>query len=277
MPGAIKPDHQSTMTFPLRPSHPALRGVEAEDLKFWRGDHLVTTAEPPRPDAGGARAIIVSGSAAGLDHAPLLEQFIGSGCIILSQLRLVEKWSSEPTAARILANLLSYLDQFRSAPRKMAVVGGNVNYRKRLRELGLSFDERADGAGEWADYSVVLCRGTLGEAPGSDLPARLRAFVERGGNLFVHRPTPENLATLRQTFALDLESQPYPGQVTRAEGSHLLLEVVAREDVYWLGEPGAMASATPRAEPMADGVFTRSLEGKPTRSYEIEYVDKVLI
>src|SRR5512139_1247041 len=175
MPGAIKPDHQSTMTFPLRPSHPALRGVEAEDLKFWRGDHLVTTAEPPRPDAGGARAIIVSGSAAGIDHAPLLEQFIGSGCIILSQLRLVEKWSSEPTAARILANLLSYLDHFQSAPRKMAVMGGNL------------------------------------------------------------------------------------------------------KDVYWLGEPGAMASTTPRAEPMADGVFTRSLEGKPTRSYEIEYVDKVLI
>ena len=29
--------HQSTMTFPLQPGHPALARLEPEDLKFWRG------------------------------------------------------------------------------------------------------------------------------------------------------------------------------------------------------------------------------------------------
>ena len=73
-------DHRSTMTFAARPGHPALAGVRAEDLKFWRGDHLVTGAEPVRPAGGGAVPIVVSGSAAGLDHAPLMECPAGQGC-----------------------------------------------------------------------------------------------------------------------------------------------------------------------------------------------------
>ena len=64
---------ESTMTFPFRPAHPALAGVAEEDLRFWRGDHMVSAAEPNRPAAGSGRAIVVSGSGAGIDHAPLVE------------------------------------------------------------------------------------------------------------------------------------------------------------------------------------------------------------
>lgn len=259
--------HRSTMTFPLRPSHPALRGVEGADLRFWRGDHMVTAAEPVRPDAGGARAILASGSAAGLDHAPLLEMPVGRGCIVHSQLRLIEKLTSEPAAGVILKNLLAYLARYRPARRKTAVAGGSAAYRSRLRGLGLRFDDLTGTLGE-ADlsaYSLLVCRGGLPAA------GKLRRFVEAGGNVLAHRVAAGATAEVHKAFGVDVAFQPYAGTVRRAEGTHPLLEAIAREDVYWLGEPARSGStATPRAARMADGALTKTLAGKSPAAHEAE-------
>ena len=134
-------EHRSTMTFPAASGHPALRGVAAEDLKFWGGDHLVSDREPTRPARGGFTPIVVSGSAAGLDHAPLLEQSIGAGSIVYCQLRLVEKQAVEPAAAQILWNLIEYLGKPRATPKKTALIGASPAYAAHLRGLGLRFDE----------------------------------------------------------------------------------------------------------------------------------------
>jgi len=260
-------DHASTMTFPVRPGHPALESVEPDDLKFWRGDHMVTSREPARPTSGASVPIVVSGSASGLDHAPLLERPIGRGAIVHCQLKLVEKFESEPTAARILANLLRYLADYRPAARKTALAGGSDEYRAYLRSLGLRFDDLggAPAGADLSGYSLVVCRGDVGE------PGKLAAFLKQGGNVVVHRPSPEALAALNRAAGLDLVAQPYPGHVTRAEGNHPLLNTLTREDLYWLGEhSGHGWATTPRAAAMVDAVFTRSLEGKRPTSYEVE-------
>lgn len=259
--------HASTMTFPLRPGHPALRGVEPEDLKFWRGDHLVADDETPRPAAGATVPIVVSGSAAGLDHAPLLERPAGRGCFIHCQMKLIEKFSTEPAAARILANLLEYLSGRRAAGRPTAVAGGSEAYRACLRGLGLRFDDLAEkmGPADLSAYGLVVCRGEIGD------PEKLLRFVEQGGALLVHRPTAAAFESLSRTFGLDAKLAPYPGPVTRARGDDPLLEAVSREDLYWLGpHVGVSWSETPRAGEVADGAFAKTLEGKKAAVHEVE-------
>jgi len=104
------------------------------------------------------------------------------------------------------------------------------------------------------------------------MPAsKLAEFLKQGGNVVVHRASPETLEELNRELGLDLVHQPYSGYVTRAEGDLPLLEAVAREDLYWLGEHvGIGWSTTPRAPEMVDGVFTKSLEGREVQSHEVE-------
>jgi hypothetical protein len=259
--------HRSTMTFPQRPDHPALRGVLPGDLKFWRGDHLVATGEVARPTSGAGVPIVVSGSAAGIDHAPLLEQRVGRGRIVYSQLALVEKFDTEPAAARILINLLEYLAHPPAESRKTAVVGGSDAYRTYLRSLGLRFDDltaKLDSA-DLAAYGLVVCRG---ESP--DV-RNLRPWVESGGNLWLHRTPAASLEQVCRGLKLDLAVQPYAGAVTRAEGDHPLLAAIAREDLYWLGRHvGIDWDETPRATGMADAAMTKTVEGKKAAAYEVK-------
>ncbi len=260
-------DHESTMTFALRASHPVLNNVRAEDLKFWRGDHRVTSHEPLRPVSGPAGAIIASGSRQGLNHAPLLERLVGSGLMVCCQLRLIEKFDDEPAAAQILANLLTYLDQFKGSVRKTALFGGSPEYRYGLRALGLEFTDVKTGASaaDLSSYGLVICRG---DVPGH---SGLSEFVRGGGNLLVHRPSPDTLARLGKALELDFALQPYRGEVQRSEDRQSLLEHFTREDLYWLGEHEGIAwHPTPRAGEMADGLLTKRMEGKSPTPYEIE-------
>ena len=259
--------NDSTMTFPARPGHPALDGIEPHDLKFWRGDHIVSTNELSRPASGGALAIVVAGTAAGIDTAPLLERAVGRGCIVHSQLQLIEKFESEPAAARILDNLLKYLASYESPSGKTGVVAGSDEYRAYLDSLGLEFDDLTGSFNEvdLSDYSLILARGTAANT------AKLARYVQEGGNLLVHRTPPEILTQLNSAFEVDLTLQPYSGHVTRAEGNHPLLETVLREDLYWLGQHvGIGWAATPRAADMVDGLFSKTIADKAVRSFEVE-------
>ncbi len=262
---------ESTMTFPLRPSHPALQGLTANDLKFWRGDHMVADHETPRPSFGAAVSIVVSGSDTGIAHAPLLERPMGRGCVIHCQLQLVRKFASEPTAGVILSNLLAYCDHYRPQTRKTAVLGGDRDYCTTLRERGLRFDDLTDDAAEseLSGYSLVICHGSVADSHG--LAAKLRRFVEGGGRLLVHRPSPETMDMLRRGLEIDLIAQPYSGPVKRVDGQHDLLEAIAREDLYWtVKQPGESWALQPLSPDMVDGVFGPPFDGSGAELHEIE-------
>ncbi|NQT87803.1 hypothetical protein HQ560_13625 [bacterium] len=249
----------STMTFPLQADHPVLRGVKAEDLKFWRGDHGVSLGEPSRPTTGGWTPIVVSGSSAGIDRAPLLMQTVGRGYILFSQLRLIEKLETEPAANAILSNLLRYLRDYKAPAGRTAVLSGSAAYRDRLRDLGLRFGD------SMPDNGLIICRGAVPDV------AKLRAFVERGGRLLLHRPTQESFEAVRRAFDLELTLRPYGGPVRRAENDAPFVRSLAREDLYWLGEhKGIGWSATPAATDVADGTLSPALDAKAATAYEVE-------
>ena len=131
-----------------------------------------------------------------------------------------------------------------------AIVGGSDAYRAYLRTLGLRFDDLTGRLAETdsSSYSLILCRDQATEA------ARLRPFVEGGGNLIVHRVTQDGWPEFSRTFDLpEMRLEPFTGAVTRVENMPPILGAINREDVYWLGE--FVNLRTPRASEMADGRF----------------------
>ncbi|MBM4032238.1 MAG: hypothetical protein FJ291_10675, partial [Planctomycetes bacterium] len=240
------------------------------DLLFWRGDHLVSQNLPPRPAAGGWYPNIVSGCGTGLECAPLLYRHVGRGGLVLSQLKLIEKFHSEPAAAYELAKLLEDLQP--SQPddddprdfRRAAVIGGSKEYQAHLRSLGLRFDALPTD-GDLEKYWLLICRGEVGDA------ARLRRYVEDCHILILHRISPQAFAAVKKEFNLELDLQPYSGIVSKAEGNHLESRWILREDLYWLGEHRGISWAeTPRAGNMADSVLGLSLDPAKAKSYEVE-------
>ncbi len=259
-------DHQSTMTFAPDARHPALRYVDAGGLNFWRGDHLVSLREPVRPAQG--RPIVVSGSKQGLEHAPLVERPARGGLLVHSQLRLIDKLDREPAAGRILLGLLEYLAEREPASHRTVLLNGPRAFGDYLRGLGLRFDDLAGGRGfDLSGCRLAVCHG---EVPRSD---ELKSFVENGGTLLVHRAPPDEVARVSDALGLDLRLGTYSGSVSRAAGGEErdLVRAVLREDLYWLGpHVGSHHAATPRAKDMADGIFTKTLQGKEAATYEIE-------
>jgi hypothetical protein len=280
---------KSTMTFPLRSSHPALAGLAEDDLKFWRSeqrqladcpdfrstkmglppfDHLVSAHEPNRPAAGAGRAIVVSGSITGIDYAPLLELPAGKGLAVVSQLKLVEKFRGEPAAGRILGNLLTYLAHkgtrggvAAEKANKTIVIGGSTAYAAYLRSLGLRFEP---GGTDLTGCRLVICRGKVAPsaAEAAELGRRLRSFVEKGGRLLLHRPEGHADQTLLDAMGLDLTLDGGPATIARAEGTDPLLQPFTREDLYWLTGhvEGWTGQAAPRSTAICDGMIGRKLD-----------------
>lgn len=264
--------HSSTMTFIQMPRHPVLAGVGKEDLKFWRGDHLVTDREPRRPVRGGFRALVVSGSAAGLAHAPLLEFPRGRGTLLLCQLKLISKFHSEPLAGVLLSNALRYLTEYRTPAGHTAVAAESPELLTFLRLLGLVFTDLSGGLAEadWDDLRVLLYQGSAG--PLLAVQDELRAFVEGGGVLWLHGLRPEEFARLSPLVGNRLTLQPYTGPALRnAAAPDPLREAFTNEDLYWLGKHvGVGWATTPLATNVARAIFAKSLPKAGRRAFEAE-------
>lgn len=261
---------RSTMTFSQAKHHPALDGIDADDLKFWRGDNMVALAEAARPVAG-TLPIVVSGSAAGIDTSPLLARPMGRGCMVFCQMLLTEKYFEEPAAARVFGNLLKWLDGYRAETGRTVVIGP-TEYKALLSSWGVRCDGLKDAGANSAEAALsgtrprlVICRNELPDLQNA------REFVETGGRLWLHRLTPDKFAAAAAALGVPLEVRPYKGPVSRAEGDSPFFDFVSREDLYWLGpHRGIDWAETPRAASMAEGVFAKSLAGKSVTAYEID-------
>jgi beta-galactosidase len=255
----------ATMTFPQAVHHPILKGLDADDFRYWRGDHVVTGALLSRP-AAGSLPLVVAGSAAGLDACPLLLQETEGGCTVFCQFLLAEKIAVEPAAARILENLLEWLANYHAPSRRTAVIG-TLEFKQMLRNLGLRFDEgdALSSTTDWSRYRIVVCN----QEPSNLEP--LRDYVRQGGTVWFHRLAAERVGPVAESFGIPLEASAYSGPVSRAEGENAWFDAILREDLYWLGTHEGIAwDETPRADHMADATYSKRLVGSDFKRYEIE-------
>jgi hypothetical protein len=262
------------MTVPQVAGHPCLAGIEAQDLKWWRGDNYVTAREPQRPTAGTYRPIVVSGNAQGLAHAPLLELPRGRGTILLCQMRLVEKCATEPTARRLWQNCLDYLAAYGTSLRPLAALGLPQESLAALEAMGYLAQPLTElpPPAEAGRYAAVLTGGPC-TAVAANLPAT-RAFLEAGGTLYCHKPAPEVAARLVELGGAKLTVQPNGSPVRRVDPTDRLTRSLTREDLYWMGElVGSGWSTRPLATTVADFGLGRALDEATAKTYEAEEME----
>jgi hypothetical protein len=261
--------HASTMTFPQAPDHPLLRNIHAEDLKYWRGDHTVTDAEPVRPMEGACVPVVVSGSALGINQAPLMVLPRGNGAYIVCQMKVVAKADREPIAGVLLRNLLDYATAYRAPAGKTALWCDLTATRKKLDELGVQVDDVTGKLGDTdlSQYGLLLCASASADPIAGQLD-RIVPWVERGGNVLLHGLAPEEYAKLAETLDPALTLAPYRGHALRATGSGALLTSFTNEDLYWLGEhTGIGWSTTPLSQTTATAAFERALKPEAAREF----------
>ncbi len=261
--------HSSTMTFPQAPNHPLLRDVRAEDLKYWRGDHLVTDAEPLRPASGAGLSVVVSGSGTGIAQAPLLVMPHGDGAYLVCQLKVVSKADREPIARVLLRNLVDYAAAYPAPPKGTALYCDLPATRKKLDDLGAQLLDVTD---RFADldlgrYSLLI----YASASADPLVARLGQlipWVEGGGNVLLHGLAPDQYGKLAEVLDPALRLAPYRGHALRGVGDDPLLFSFTNEDLYWLGQhTGHSWATTTLAQTTATAAFERTLRREEAREF----------
>ena len=94
------------IAFPVASGHPAIEGLRREDFFTWAGRDEVNFVRAHTAPMTGAACILLAGEE--LKLTPMVELPIGAGSYLFSQMVIAEKLGVEPTADRLLYNLLNW-------------------------------------------------------------------------------------------------------------------------------------------------------------------------
>ena len=247
-------DRRSTMAF-LGVPHPVTVGLVPDDLKFWRGDHFVTRGELVRPTVGGAVPLVVTGSRDGLNYAPLLEVRRGSGTALFCTLRVVEKLAGEPVAAKLVGQMLSYLQGYRGELGRTSLWCADPAAAEQFRSLELNAEPLTGGTPLSSGAEVAVLHDPPSLQP---WVTELKQFVSGGGKLLLSDLKPEAAAELAGLGLDQVTLSPSGAPVTRHDqAGDALTQALFREDLYWLGKSESVIgwAARPRLVPQSLGVL----------------------
>lgn len=260
----------STMAFP-HSLHPIVKGLTADDLRWWRGDHIVSSHEPVRPYYAGMIPLVVTGSAEGVSHAPLIEVRQGRGVWLICQLKVISKFETEPIARLLLQRMIDYIANYRP-PEGDTVCFGPEILKEHLDRLRVDW-RPLDG---WDDLDYPRVRILVLQSDGRAFHEnidKILPFLRSGGTVIWHRPSQSEFEKVKASLNLPLTMQPYSGPALRAEGESELINSLFREDLYWLEPakgPDGIWEPTPLARDTAEAIFSPETILPSAKKFEAE-------
>ncbi len=197
------------------PEHPALKGLETENMRDWRGQ---ATILPPQLNytlnpkfnyvptvnwcgipvtrlwrcgcRGNVASVLIEKPACGdflpildggfsLQYSPLMEYREGKGLVLFCQMDVTGRTEADPAAQILLSNIIEYVRDWKSSPRREALYAGEPKGLAHLRAAG--FKPGSYDGGELRSDQVLIV------GPGSNsLPAykdSVSAMLKAGGYL----------------------------------------------------------------------------------------------
>ncbi len=183
----------ATITFNVAPNHPITQGLTPDDLKFWRGDNIVSGVSLIKPSRGNVKTLIEAGTGQGLNLSNLFTLRLGRGVVVFNQMELTNKCGREPAAGILARNILGYCAGFEPADLRAVGVlaGGSSRMPAFLDKIGVVSKNLPDKLGESKldDFSCLIVDGSNRPAM-EELAAYkgvLRSYVDQGGALIVHQ------------------------------------------------------------------------------------------
>lgn len=177
--------------------HPALRGLDNDDLMFWHeelredGPLPICQAAFEKPVKGNFTMILECSAGdfgdGGDLWSPLLEYRSRSGLFVANQLELMDHFHHVPQACLLLRNLLEYAGSAETAARRAgAYVEPGGKAEDFLRTLTLSFELLEDASNDALDeYGVIAAEPHLLANPAAAAAAALRKYAAQGGSVLI--------------------------------------------------------------------------------------------
>jgi beta-galactosidase len=200
-------EHVSRRAYPVDTTHPAVSGLDGEDLRDWMGESTLVEAYPDtiqtgarlaptnmpwygwhwgnrggvssasmeKPHRSGWRPILESEF--DLAYSPLMELDYGKGRLILNELDLEDHYSVDAGAAQLVQQIVSYgmNSPALGKPDKVVLIGGNGDAQK-LDSLGVIY-QRASSLSNDVGLAIVGTQANLKDAD-------LRGYLNAGGKAF---------------------------------------------------------------------------------------------
>ncbi len=199
------------------PDHPLLAGLDAENLRDWRGE---ATIQPPRlkyelsprfngaptvkwcgievsrvwrcGNRGNIASVLIEKPARGdflpildggysLQYSPLMEYREGKGMVLFCQVDVTGRTEDDPAAERLARNILSYVcdKSWQPTPQRKAIYIGEIAGRRQLIFSGIDVGS-FDGK---LSPDQVLIASAGGEAKLAANSAAVADFLKAGGRL----------------------------------------------------------------------------------------------
>jgi hypothetical protein len=272
-------EHPSTMVFPTALDHPFLAGLGTADLRFWAGDHYVSRLEVQRPTAGGALPLLVSGGAQSLSQAALVDSVYGAGRVVFCQALVGAKLDTEPTARRLLQNLLDALAVPPPVRRPTWVLAegkdaaGFTQALQSVRVESTAVSERLSAEAPTGAGLVILHGGgprLLAAAAG------LAAHLAAGGTVYWQAPEADTFAALRERLGTGpLRVMPGQGPLSARAPWTAEFAGVCLEDLTFAGprRGDAWMRGFDVDPAVADRLFSPEASAQTARRYEVEAME----
>ncbi|MGE5659750.1 MAG: beta-galactosidase [Actinomycetota bacterium] len=195
--------HLSRRVFPVGEAHPALGGLDGEDLRDWRGESTLVEAYPdtlmlrehPYKRYGwhwGNRGAVASASVEkphrsawrpilesefDLAYSPLMELDYGKGRLILTTLDLEDHAPLDAGAAKLAQQVIQYAAGAPLSPKATQVIFlGSEEEGKKLDALGVIY-QRAQMLDQKAQLAIIGAEVNLSDG-------ELRSFLQGGRKVF---------------------------------------------------------------------------------------------
>lgn len=272
--------------WPRVAGHPLLRGLDAENLRDWRGASTLLAPtlsyslsqkysgaptvtwcglEVPRlwrcgnwgnvasvlmekPPCGNFLPIVDGGYA--LQYSPLLEYREGQGLVLFCQMDVTGRTESEPAARKLVNNLFDYVRAWRPAPRRSLVYAGDAGGLAWLKACGV---EAASFKGEAPGTDQVLAVGPEGDRDLAPHSAALSDWVKAGGHVLALGLDQEEANSFLPT-KVTMQTAEHIAAWFPLFGSDSLLAGVAPADVH-NRDPRQLPLLTSGATVYGDGVL----------------------
>ncbi len=236
----LNPSHPSTINYRRSPSHPLLKDIQENDLKYWRGDNIAAARNFKIPSAGSFRVVADTASSVGLVRSPFLEIPHGRGLLIFSQFDIHSKFSTEPAARILVRNMIEYACG--TLPSQAAAVAVFTSKHSllnaRLKKIGLVFEENPTLPS--SRFNLIIIDSEFISEKG--ISSQIQEFARQGGTVIVHNLNPKSPALSILPFDVRLTpvtiSHPWPlwiEPVVYKSNDDPLVWGLSNQSLFWGG------------------------------------------
>ena len=210
LPGEMAPDtSQGNIAFAEDLDNPLLRGLRQKDFFTWGTDGTVYRNAYVKPSSGG-KSLVQCGER--LADTALAQMSAGQGQLLLSQLLIEQKLTTNPVARQLLLNMVQYGLEYKQVFHPvMAAAEENQPLTKAMDIIGLHYSKAADPLAALAKPgSIAIVSATPANLHVlAQNKARVDAFTRSGGWILFNDLTPAGLNDYNALVGFDHMIRPY--------------------------------------------------------------------